>query len=95
MRLIRGLDGLRTPGKRCVVTVGSYDGLHLGHQALLGRLRERAAASGDASVIVTFEPLPREYLQPKHAAGAPHEPARALADPCADAARLPVPAALR
>jgi riboflavin kinase/FMN adenylyltransferase len=65
MRLIRGLDGLRTPGKRCVVTVGSYDGLHLGHQALLARLHERAAASGDASVIVTFEPLPREYLQPK------------------------------
>ena len=42
MRLIRGFAGLRTPGKRCVVTVGSYDGLHLGHQALLARLRERA-----------------------------------------------------
>jgi riboflavin kinase/FMN adenylyltransferase len=66
MRLIRGLDGLRAPGKHCVVTVGSYDGLHLGHQALLARLHERAAASGDASVIVTFEPLPREYLQPQH-----------------------------
>jgi riboflavin kinase / FMN adenylyltransferase len=65
MKLIRGLAGLRTPGKGCVVTVGSYDGLHLGHQALLGRLRERAEASGRPSVVVTFEPLPREYLQPQ------------------------------
>jgi riboflavin kinase / FMN adenylyltransferase len=62
MRLIRGL---RTPAKRCVVTVGSYDGLHLGHQALLERLIERAALSEDASVVVTFEPMPREYLQPQ------------------------------
>jgi riboflavin kinase/FMN adenylyltransferase len=65
MKLIRGLDGLRTPGKGCVVTVGSYDGLHLGHQALLARLRERARASAAASVMLTFEPLPREYLQPQ------------------------------
>jgi riboflavin kinase/FMN adenylyltransferase len=65
MRLIRGLAGLRTPDRRCVVTVGSYDGLHLGHQALLGRLIERAAACGDAAVVVTFEPMPREYLQPQ------------------------------
>ncbi len=65
MKLIRGLAGLRTPGQGCVVTVGSYDGLHLGHQALLGRLSERAGASGGASVVVTFEPLPREYLQPQ------------------------------
>jgi riboflavin kinase/FMN adenylyltransferase len=65
MRLIRGLAGLRTPAKRCVVTVGSYDGLHLGHQALLTRLSERAAATGDASVVVTFEPMPREFLQPQ------------------------------
>jgi riboflavin kinase/FMN adenylyltransferase len=47
------------------VTVGSYDGLHLGHQALLTRLSERAAATGDASVVVTFEPMPREFLQPQ------------------------------
>ncbi len=65
MRLIRGLAGLRTPGKGCVVTVGSYDGLHLGHQALLGRLRERAIESGEPSVVLTFEPMPREYLQPQ------------------------------
>jgi riboflavin kinase/FMN adenylyltransferase len=65
MKLIRGLDGLRAPASRCVLTIGSYDGLHLGHQALLGRLLERAAAARAASILVTFEPLPREYLQPQ------------------------------
>jgi riboflavin kinase / FMN adenylyltransferase len=65
MKLIRGLDGLRAPARRCVVTIGSYDGLHLGHQALLGRLLERARAATAASILVTFEPLPREYLQPE------------------------------
>jgi riboflavin kinase / FMN adenylyltransferase len=64
MRLIRGLAGLRAPAERCAVTIGSYDGLHLGHQALLARLIERARAQGQPSVVVTFEPLPREYLQP-------------------------------
>lgn len=64
MRLIRGLAGLRRPSQRCVLTIGAYDGLHLGHQAMLARLLERAAACGDPAVVVTFEPMPREYLQP-------------------------------
>jgi riboflavin kinase/FMN adenylyltransferase len=65
MRLIRGLAGLRAPAGRCVLTIGSFDGLHLGHQALLARLLEHAAASQEPSVVVTFEPMPREYLQPQ------------------------------
>jgi riboflavin kinase/FMN adenylyltransferase len=65
MRLIRGLAGLRRPSQRCVLTIGSYDGLHLGHQAMLARLLERARAAGEPAVLVTFEPLPREYLQPQ------------------------------
>lgn len=64
MRLIRGLAGLRRPSQRCVLTIGAYDGLHLGHQALLARLIERAAGAGDPAVMLTFEPMPREYLQP-------------------------------
>ncbi len=65
MRLIRGIAGLTAPAGRCAVTIGSYDGLHLGHQALLTRLIEQAQAAALPSVVVTFEPLPREYLQPK------------------------------
>lgn len=44
------------------VCVGVFDGLHLGHRALLGTLVERARAAGLASVVVTFEPHPREVL---------------------------------
>jgi len=65
MRLIRGLAGLRRPSQRCVLTIGAYDGLHLGHQALLARLIEHAVTCGEPAVVVTFEPMPREYLQPK------------------------------
>ena len=64
MRLIRGLAGLKPPAPRAVVSIGAYDGLHLGHQALIARLLEEARASADPAVLVTFEPLPREFLQP-------------------------------
>ncbi len=63
MRLIRGTAGLKVPPGPCVLTVGAFDGLHLGHQALLDRLIERAAAESARAVMVSFEPLPREYLQ--------------------------------
>jgi riboflavin kinase / FMN adenylyltransferase len=65
MKLIRGLAGLRAPAPSCVLSIGAYDGLHLGHQALIGRLIERARQAQAPAVLVTFEPLPREYLQPK------------------------------
>jgi riboflavin kinase / FMN adenylyltransferase len=64
MQLIRGLSGGGLPGGGCVVTIGSYDGIHLGHRALLARLAEHAARRGDPAVLLTFEPLPREYLVP-------------------------------
>lgn len=64
MRLIRNLSGKRLPGGGCVVTIGSYDGIHLGHQALLARLAEHAAGRTVPTVLLTFEPLPREYLLP-------------------------------
>lgn len=57
------MAGLKAPAESCVVTVGSFDGLHLGHQGLLARLIERARVSGLPAVVVTFEPLPREFLQ--------------------------------
>jgi riboflavin kinase/FMN adenylyltransferase len=65
MKLIRGLAGLRAPASSCVLSIGAYDGLHLGHQALIRRLTERSRAAGAPAVLVTFEPLPREYLQPQ------------------------------
>src|SRR5260370_2138066 len=66
MELIRGLTGLRGRRGGCVVTIGTFDGLHLGHQALLARLGEHAARLKLPAVLLTFEPTPREYLAPAH-----------------------------
>ena len=49
------------------VTVGSFDGVHLGHHAVLREIAERAAAAGRASVLVTFEPHPLEVVNPQAA----------------------------
>lgn len=64
MRLIRGLSGGRLRGSGCVMTIGTYDGIHLGHQALLARLNEHAKQWGEPAVLLTFEPMPREFLAP-------------------------------
>ncbi len=50
-----------------VVTVGSFDGVHLGHQAVLREITRRAEAAGRASVLVTFEPHPLEVVNPQAA----------------------------
>jgi len=64
MQLIRGVTGLRGRSKGCALTIGTYDGIHLGHQALLARVSDHAKRLGTASVVLTFEPTPREYLAP-------------------------------
>ena len=64
MELIRGLSGNRRRVVGCVMTIGTYDGIHLGHQALLARLNEHAARRREPAVLLTFEPMPREYLAP-------------------------------
>lgn len=46
------------------VTVGSFDGVHLGHQAVLEEIGRRARAAGRASVLVTFDPHPLEVVNP-------------------------------
>jgi riboflavin kinase/FMN adenylyltransferase len=50
-----------------VVTVGSFDGVHLGHQAVLAEVARRARAAGRASVLVTFEPHPLAVINPQAA----------------------------
>ncbi|HXO15147.1 MAG TPA: bifunctional riboflavin kinase/FAD synthetase [Steroidobacteraceae bacterium] len=64
MELIRGLSGARRRVAGCVLTIGTYDGIHLGHQALLSRLNEHAVRRGEPAVLLTFEPMPREFLAP-------------------------------
>ncbi|MEO0998217.1 MAG: adenylyltransferase/cytidyltransferase family protein, partial [Pseudomonadota bacterium] len=50
-----------------VVTIGSYDGLHLGHQALLRRVCTVAGERGLVSVVMSFEPTPKEFFAPDDA----------------------------
>jgi riboflavin kinase/FMN adenylyltransferase len=52
---------------RTVVTVGSFDGLHLGHRAVLEEIAERARRTGRRSVVVTFVPHPLEIVNPQAA----------------------------
>jgi riboflavin kinase/FMN adenylyltransferase len=62
MELIRGLHNLRPYHRGCVATIGNFDGVHLGHQAVLGQLAERAAELNLPAVVITFEPHPREFF---------------------------------
>ena len=64
MQLVRGLHNLRSEHRGCVATIGNFDGVHCGHQAVLARLRERARALGVPSCVVIFEPQPREFFGP-------------------------------
>ena len=67
MQLVLGLHNLRPQHRGCVATIGNFDGVHRGHQAILGRLRERALELGVPSCVVIFEPQPREFFAPETA----------------------------
>ncbi len=61
MQLIRGLS--RWPdSKPCVVTIGNFDGVHLGHQAMLKQLVDLATRHTLPACVISFEPLPQEYF---------------------------------
>jgi riboflavin kinase / FMN adenylyltransferase len=65
--LIRDLDALDPRYRGCALTVGVFDGVHVGHQKVLGRTVERAKALGSQPVVFTFHPHPREILRPAEA----------------------------
>ena len=65
MRVFRGVTcSLPSP---VVLAIGNFDGVHLGHVALLGRLRDLAGQFGLPSCVMTFEPHPREFFFPDSA----------------------------
>ena len=63
MKIIRGLDEISTPFQRAVVTLGNFDGVHIGHQALFHAVIEKAESIGGTPVAITFDPHPMKVLQ--------------------------------
>lgn len=62
MKLLRGLKSLAALEKGAAVTIGNFDGVHRGHQALLKQLCERARERDLFSVVLFFEPQPAEFF---------------------------------
>jgi FMN adenylyltransferase (EC 2.7.7.2)/riboflavin kinase (EC 2.7.1.26) len=59
---INGLNALLPCHHDCVATIGSFDGVHLGHQALIAQVQKIASQLGLPSVVIVFEPQPYEYF---------------------------------
>ncbi len=63
MKLIRGLDNIPKHHLACVATIGNFDGVHVGHQAIIEQLQQQAKTFNLPSVIIIFEPTPKEFFK--------------------------------
>ena len=64
MKVMRGLRNLKRPAEGSVVTIGVFDGVHKGHEAIIKRTVERAKSLGLKSMVVTFDPHPLKVVHP-------------------------------
>ena len=64
MRVYRGLDSLPDIQKS-VVTIGSFDGLHIGHQKIINRVKQISSELACENYIITFDPHPRSVIYPR------------------------------
>ncbi|WP_028864164.1 bifunctional riboflavin kinase/FAD synthetase [Psychromonas aquimarina] len=62
MKLLRGIHNLKNEHRGCVLSIGNFDGIHLGHQAVLNRLLIEAERLNVPAVVLTFEPQPAELF---------------------------------
>jgi riboflavin kinase/FMN adenylyltransferase len=62
MQIIKDLQDISKPFENAVVTIGNFDGVHIGHQALFRQVIEKARSIGGTSVVMTFEPHPLRVL---------------------------------
>jgi riboflavin kinase/FMN adenylyltransferase len=67
MRLLRGLYNPGPESGQCVATIGNFDGVHRGHQAILSQLRQQAGRLGLPALVIIFEPQPLEFFHPDSA----------------------------
>ena len=63
MQLIEKLDDIKPAFENAVITIGNFDGVHIGHQALFHEVIERADAINGTSIAMTFEPHPIRVLK--------------------------------
>ena len=64
MKITRDIEQL-SPGLNPVMTIGNFDGVHLGHQALLNEVVTKAQRVGGESVVLTFDPHPLAVIAPQ------------------------------
>ena len=69
MKFINGVENLTEEHCGSVVTIGNYDGVHCGHQHVIGGLIKEARARSLKATVITFEPLAREYFSPSEPVG--------------------------
>lgn len=62
MRVVYGSAALGSPPRRAVLTIGNFDGVHIGHRAILRVVTDRARALDGEAVVYTFDPHPRKVL---------------------------------
>ena len=67
MEFIRSLHNLRAKYRGCIATIGNFDGIHLGHQAIIQQLNLAAKSRNLPTVVVIFEPQPQEFFMPANA----------------------------
>lgn len=67
MELVRGLHNLRPQHRGCVLTIGKFDGVHRGHQAVLANVKAQAEALSLPASVMVFEPHPEEVFTPDSA----------------------------
>lgn len=65
MKVISSLENIKEPFAYAVITVGNFDGVHIGHQGLLKEVKKRADKMSGTSVVLTFEPHPLKVLKEK------------------------------
>jgi len=65
MEIINGIEKLRRSLRNPVVTLGNFDGVHLGHQRIFKRVKEEASKLHGEAVVITFEPHPLKVLAPE------------------------------
>ena len=64
MRILRHYDGVPDDVRGCAIVLGNFDGVHRGHQEVIGSAVADAAAQGRSLAVVTFEPHPRSFFAP-------------------------------